>query len=123
MPDPTQFGLFDAPPPSARPSVPSCPRAFVPSTHHNTTHETKPVLGDLRQRAADQQDAILAVFRRWPDRSLTPDDIAANVNDRWPITSIRRAITNLTTAGYLIKTDRKKTGHYGRPCYCWRLAK
>jgi hypothetical protein len=38
-----------------------------------------------------------------------------------PITSIRRSITNLTESGFLIKTDLKTIGLYGREEYIWKL--
>ena len=39
----------------------------------------------------------------------------------WPITSVRRAITNLTTAGELVKTNNTVTGMYGKPEHLWSL--
>ena len=36
-----------------------------------------------------------------------------------PITSIRRAITNLESEGLLHKTDIQKPGVYGKLNYCW----
>ena len=39
-----------------------------------------------------------------------------------PLTSIRRALTNLTNAGELVKTDKQMKGMYGRPEHQWRLA-
>jgi len=35
--------------------------------------------------------------------------------------SIRRALSDLTDEGYLIKTGAKKTGKYGEPENYWRL--
>ena len=40
-----------------------------------------------------------------------------------PITSVRRAITNLTNKGLLVKTDRMVRGDYGQPNHLWKLAK
>ena len=39
-----------------------------------------------------------------------------------PITSIRRAITNLTNLGYLKKTEFKAVGNYGAINYKWIVA-
>ena len=41
---------------------------------------------------------------------------------RAPITSIRRAITDLTNEGKLVKTNSLKKGNYGKKCHCWKLA-
>ena len=54
---------------------------------------------------------------------MTPFDVetALYSNTMVPITSIRRAITNLTNDEKLVKTDNQKTGPYGKPSYCWKL--
>jgi len=38
-----------------------------------------------------------------------------------PLTSIRRAITNLTIESYIYKTDYKVMGNGGRRTYTWKL--
>lgn len=52
---------------------------------------------------------------------FTPFDVAIHTGLHAPITSIRRAITNLTRAGYLVKTNRKKEGLYGMLNHTWQL--
>ena len=42
-------------------------------------------------------------------------------NNVWPLTSVRRAITNLSSDGELVKTNDKVTGIYGKPEHLWRL--
>jgi DNA-binding transcriptional regulator PaaX len=37
----------------------------------------------------------------------------------FPLTSVRRALTNLSKQGKLIKTDEKKKGIYGRDEFIW----
>ena len=44
------------------------------------------------------------------------------LNLNCPITSIRRAITNLTDAGKIIKTDQYVKGNYGKLEHLWELA-
>ena len=59
-----------------------------------------------------------------PDKKYTPSQIAVELYKELsgvPLTSIRRAITNLTFPGSLVKTNVKTTGPYGRPEYYWRL--
>jgi hypothetical protein len=56
-----------------------------------------------------------------PDNSFAPHEIKANVLPHSPITSSRRAITNLTNAKALTKTSEQITGNYGKPVYKWRL--
>jgi hypothetical protein len=38
-----------------------------------------------------------------------------------PLTSVRRAISTLTREGVLKKTDKQRTGYYGKREYMWRL--
>ena len=40
---------------------------------------------------------------------------------RYPLTSARRAMTNLTEAGYLTKTELKTPGIFGAMNFNWRL--
>ena len=40
----------------------------------------------------------------------------------WPITSIRRALSDLTSECKLTKTDNKKLGPYGKHEFTWKLA-
>lgn len=42
---------------------------------------------------------------------------------KWPITSIRRAITNLTNDGELVKHDRMRMGDYGKDNHTWSLGR
>lgn len=70
--------------------------------------------------AEDQTHRVLAVFRARV--ALTPSQAHGYMPDRAPLTSIRRAITVLTDAGALVKTDRQLTGPYGKPEHVWALA-
>jgi len=86
----------------------------------NTTNDSGTALA-TRRRDADAQDAaILAVFRQV--RQATPSDVWSLCNTAWPLTSVRRAITTLTAAGKLVKTDAHRPGLYGKPETVWRLA-
>ncbi len=96
-------------------------------THYNTTNETGETLKTFETQAKTQQIAVLAVYL-FHKTSLRPSVvhriIYGNGLDfyKTPITSTRRAITNLTNEGKLIKTDKKAIGLYGRPEYYWKLA-
>ena len=56
---------------------------------------------------------------------MTPFDIQEALTNLYdldaPITSVRRAITDLTTEDRLIKTDIMKKGKYGKEVHCWKL--
>jgi predicted transcriptional regulator len=54
---------------------------------------------------------------------MTPFDVQDDVGHHVPITSIRRAITNLTQKGILIKSEVTKMGRHGKMNYCWELVR
>ena len=89
--------------------------------YYNTNEETGEVLTESRNRAETQGGIIYKYFRDNPRAELTPFEIKAVLRMRAPITSIRRAITDLTTEGKLEKTSTLKSGSYGKKCHCWRL--
>lgn len=71
------------------------------------------------EKAINQEDAILRVFNP-KAKLLTPWEIHDKLK-KYPITSIRRAMTVLTNRGLLKKTAIKKPGPYGKGSYCWGL--
>ena len=91
-------------------------------TYHNTTELSGDELKQAIDKAVSQDDKVLIYFRNNADKEFTPSEVhkeifPANV----PLTSVRRALSNLTRKGYLEKTDNQKTGVYGRPEYTWQL--
>ena len=94
-----------------------------PPYFFNTTHELPPRIAELIDKASGQERDILAVFVAAHDHLLTPWDVQTRLAYRAPITSVRRAMTNLTTRGALTKTGTKRaSGPYRHHSYCWRLA-
>jgi len=93
-------------------------------SHHNTTHETGLQLDLFNDKAKAQEEKILGHFRNHPDSLFAPHDILHDVFQyKVLITSVRRAITNLTERGHLVKTNVKTKGPEGRPVYTWKLNK
>jgi hypothetical protein len=97
---------------------------------HNSIPIEGEELKEAKKKAVTQQDQILEIFKREPNRWFTPYDIE-NItgNDRsmpelryMLITSIRRAITNLTDAGYLVKgnKDMQVHGQWGMMNNQWK---
>jgi hypothetical protein len=72
-------------------------------------------------KARKQEELILELFMK--ERAyLSPDFVwmvTGLFNMDVPLTSVRRAITNLTDQGHLIKSNKKTMGRYGKPQYCW----
>ena len=88
---------------------------------YNTIQLDGEVLKEAIRNGERQQDIILDIFRKYPEKHITPSEIYMTLGKLWPITSIRRAITNLTNEGHLIKTDHQRIGLYEKPNYCWTL--
>ena len=103
-------------------------------TFYNTNKEYGEQLAKSKRIALTQEEVIMSLFNTYRNIygriiHMSPSYIQGiwiNGVDRKkypPITSIRRAMTNLTTKGMLIKTDKMTEGEYGKPEHCWRLAK
>lgn len=88
------------------------------SYFYNTTNEQGKQLDIFVQKASKQEDEILVLMQRY--KKLSPSDVSKYFKN-YPLTSIRRALTNLTKKGKLIKTDEKKIGIYGKPEYFWSV--
>ena len=63
---------------------------------------------------------LFEFFRDHSNTSLSPSMIFKALREKWPLTSIRRSITNLTNKSkMLIKLNQKVTGIYGQPEGLW----
>ena len=92
-------------------------------TYHNTTHSTGEELRDYRRKTLAQDQFILEFFRKHPNNEFTPSEVLHRLfTENVPLTSVRRAMTNLTNDGKLVKTPHQRKGPFGRPEHCWRLA-
>lgn len=93
---------------------------------HNTIDLPESELKVRQLKAGSQNQIILSFFQSNPSGLFTPFDIIKYCFDgrgywKAPITSIRRAISDLTKLGYLEKTKEKRAGEYGELNYCWKL--
>ena len=88
--------------------------------YYNTLNESVPEVKASKAKAAKQKDEIFAIYRHTL-RPMTPAEIWDGYgfkNNNVPLTSIRRAITNLESEGLLKKTDIQKPGVYGKMNHC-----
>jgi hypothetical protein len=91
-------------------------------TYYNTNKLPHPDFLAAIHNAKSQQEKILIYFQSLPGRRFAPHQIKAAIfSDHTPITSIRRAITNLEKDGFLTKTDRMIEGDFGAPVHTWEL--
>jgi hypothetical protein len=92
--------------------------------YHNKggVNEPAQMLIDFEALAAKQDDEVLDYFRSM-NCPLSPSQVWVGLHHNAPITSIRRAITNLTNEGSLMKTAIRVKGPYNRNETCWELTK
>ena len=88
---------------------------------YNTTQEKDSVLKEYTRKAESQEQKILNIFRR-SKTGLTASEVFRNYPNRnVPLTSVRRAITNLCDARFLEKTRLKREGIYGRKEFVYTI--
>ena len=89
--------------------------------YYNTTNETDPQLKENRQKAKTQKDIVLYLFKNNKDRRMSASMVHKLTGLNCPLTSIRRAISDLHAEGVIVKTDVKVSGVYGRAENTWKL--
>lgn len=90
------------------------------STLHKVAHYSDSQIRHLRDSATKQEKIIARFFYHNPDHHIGPGRLHDQQGYDWPVTSTRRAITNLTTDGILVKTEFQSAGPYGRPEHHWQ---
>ena len=90
-------------------------------SYYNTTGLVGPELQERIDKCKSQEDKVLVLFKSYPKGKFTPADVHKHVLQASPLTSVRRAITDLTNDGHLIKLEERKKGNYGHPNRTWRL--
>lgn len=93
------------------------------SAYYNTTALSGRQLAAAHAHTRKQDEAVLAVCRG-ASGPLSPSQVwerCTAAGHRWPITSIRRAMTNLAAAGALVRLETQRAGIYGRPEHLWSL--
>ena len=91
-------------------------------TFYNTIQENLNQLAKSESKAKTQEANIMNCFKQY-ERPLSPSMVLSISGLNCPITSIRRAMTNLSNEGKLIKTDVKMEGMYGKQEHLWCLPK
>mgnify|MGYP003115869586 CR=1 FL=1 len=88
----------------------------------NTVSETPDELKNSIAKAKTQEQKIMNVFNQY-EAPLSPSMVLSMTGLNCPITSIRRAMTNLSDEGKLIKTNDFVKGNYGKKEHLWSLPK
>ena len=96
-------------------------------TFYNTIRETPEELVVSIAKAKSQEAKIMKCLNfyesKYPDLRFSPSMVLSMTELKCPLTSIRRAMTNLSNEGKLIKTDKKIEGLYGKQEHLWCLPK
>lgn len=93
-----------------------------PHAYYDTTGLGDEALAERIAQAETQEERIRLYFEAHPQLRLTPFEIQERLFPETPVTSVRRAITNLTDECVLEKTDHMKEGRFGQPNHTWTLA-
>ena len=89
-------------------------------SYFNTTNETGEALATSHRKAKTQEEAIYSYFLSC-NEPLSPSMVLDRLGLNCPITSVRRAMTNLTVSGKIYKTDQYVKGNYGKHEHLWTL--
>jgi len=87
----------------------------------NTIKESGETLKKSKEDANKQEQRIMELMTE-PCTPFEVHEKYCSKHPEVPITSIRRAMSNLTDKGDLIKTDEKKKEKYGKANYIWKRA-
>jgi predicted ArsR family transcriptional regulator len=90
--------------------------------YHDTTNTSRADVAQYEQRAQRQDELVRALFRKHSPFPLSPSQAHRALGETFgPLTSLRRAVTNLERDGVLEKLEQTVRGKYGRPEHLWRL--
>lgn len=76
------------------------------------------------QKATTQEERIYLIFMQNKGKEMTPFEVLDQYVKTYPpapITSIRRAITQLTKKNHLTMTSNMKVGNYGTANHTWTI--
>ena len=85
---------------------------------YNTINEVSSTLVKSHQTARTQEAVILDCFKSAKE-PLSPSMVHFLTKLKCPITSIRRAMTNLSKDGSLEKTSKYTIGKFGKKEHLW----
>ena len=91
-------------------------------TFFNTIDENPDELAKSQAQALTQEQRIMKCFNQY-EKPLSPSMVLSIYGLNCPITSIRRAMTNLSDNGKLEKTKEFVMGNYGKKEHLWTLPK
>lgn len=90
---------------------------------HNTISINDKELTIENANALKQEEFITSIFKANTNKPISPSQVhkvyVKDFNKNVPLTSIRRAISNLADKNVLRKTSIMVDGIFGKPEHCW----
>ncbi len=94
-----------------------------PRSYYNTTSLTGEALKQAIQNAKSLDQSIELLFKNY-NKAYSPSqvlEIMQRAGRKYPLTSVRRSMTNLTKEGVLVKTGDMIKGMYSAPENTWKI--
>jgi Fe2+ or Zn2+ uptake regulation protein len=92
--------------------------------YHETTTLAPGQLEIFKAKAKSQTTMIKSLFQRHPEIDLTASQVwqyFKKEGKEWPLTSVRRSLSNLQKAGFLVRIEDTRPGIYGAPEHYYRV--
>ena len=90
-------------------------------SYFNTTNIIDPLLKNHENKAKSQEQKVLNIYRK-SKKGLTASEVFRQYPEKnTPLTSIRRAISNLFNDRFIEKTPLKREGIYGRTEFIYTI--
>ncbi len=93
-------------------------------SYHNTNKEKGATLFESNKKAETQEEKVLDIFKTKEYNNITPEFVQACYFPDTPLTSIRRAFSNLADPdryNAIEKSDVMVMGNYGKKVHTWNL--
>jgi hypothetical protein len=97
-------------------------------SYFNTTNLKGEELKTSESKALTQDEEVLRLFKTFDALTLTPERLHKHLQDtnpkyaNVPLTSTRRAFSNLKNRCLIEKTDTLIKGNFGKKVHVWKLA-
>ena len=89
------------------------------NTYFNTTDQDIDFVNKRKAKNKTQEVIVYELFKS--NTTLTASEVLNMFPKQVPITSVRRAISNLKHESKLVKTEDTKTGIYGSPEHYYKI--
>ena len=89
------------------------------NTYHNTTNQSKEFVKVATKKFKNQENEVMYIMKEF--KRMTASEVWNLTAKTSPITSIRRAMSNLKRDSLLFKKKKTKIGLYGDPEHYYEL--